>query len=393
MATRRGNGEGNIYKKRGYWEARITKGYDKNGVQSFKYFSSKKKGDLIKKLDNYKAERQKGTYLEPSKLMLGEWLDGFYESHVVNRVQISTRASDESHIKNHLKPNLGLIKLTELKGPQIQKVYNQMSKDGRVDGKGGLSPKMIRNVHLTLHKALEQAVKDDLIIKNPLKGVTLPRREKPEIEILSPEEQKALVLECPNTPWGMVILLALYSGMRRGELLALTWEDIDFKKNTIRINKQLARLKDYGENPKMKTKLALRKGTKTSSSNRLICIAPVIMDKLKQHKLKQDVASKSFGKEYQNSNMVFCREDGQLIDPGTFRDFYLKTLSKAGVVHKTFHALRHTFATRALESGVSIKVVSEILGHASIQITLDTYSHVSPELQQEAMQKIVDVFF
>ena len=392
MAGRRANGEGGIYRKGRYWEAVITKGYDSNGKQRFKYFSAKTQQEAKRKLEEYKELIKKGCYIETSKQTVGEWLDTFYEAFVVDKVKISTRVSDEAHIKNHLKPNLGGIKLNELKGQQVQEVYKKLHKNGRVDGKGGLSPKMVRNIHLTLNKALERAVKDDLIVKNPLKYVILPRREKKEIEILTPDEQKRLVLECPNHIWGMAILLTLYSGMRMGEVLGLKWSDIDFEKNTIRINKQLARLKDYDVNAKMKTKLALRNGTKTSSSNRSICIAPVIMEKLKGYKLKQEEGIKKWGKAYNNLNMVFCREDGQLIDPGTFRDFYLNTLKKANVAHKTFHALRHTFATRALESGVSIKVVSEILGHASIQITLDTYSHVSEELQQDAMQKIVDNF-
>ena len=268
-----------------------------------------------------------------------------------------------------------------------------MLKDGRVDGKGGLNPKTIRNIHLTLHKALEQAVKDDLIIKNPLKSVSLPRMQKKEIEILTPEEQKRLNSVCFDHPWGMAVLLTLYSGMRMGELLGLTWDNVDFENNKLKVTKQLGRLKDYSKNPKAKTILSLRNETKTSSSNRTIYIASVVMKRLKEHKLKQDVESEKWGKAYKNSNLVFCREDGQLIDPATFRNFYLKTLKNANVEHKTFHALRHTFATRALEVNSNIKVVSEILGHASIQITLDTYSHVSEELQQETMQKIVDVFF
>jgi integrase len=125
----------------------------------------------------------------------------------------------------------------------------------------------------------------------------------------------------------------------------------------------------------------------------MIYIAPAVMAKLKEHQERQEQLRKKFGKAYMNLGMVFCREDGWYIDPKTFRDFYLRTLDKAGVDHKTFHALRHTFATRALESNANIKVVSEILGHASIQITLDTYSHVSTELQRDTMQMIADNFF
>ena len=394
MAGKRGNGEGCIFKnKEGRYEARITKGYNASGKQQFKYFSAKTREEVKEKLNSYIEQQKKGTYVEPNKLILGEWLDSVYENHIVNKVKTSTRASAESIIAKHLKPHFGNVRLNELKGTQIQKFYNSLLVDGRIDKKGGLSPKTIKNIHLVLHGALEQAVKEDLIIKNPLKSVTLPRSHNKEIEILSPEEQKRLAEKCSDHPWGMAILLTLYSGMRLGEVLALTWKDINFDKNILSINKQLSRLKDYSKDAPAKTKLYLRRETKTKSSERIIAIAPVIMEKLKLYKQKQDLERAYWQKCYNNLNLVFCRDDGNLIDPATFRDFYHRTLKKAGMGHKTFHALRHTFATRALESNAPIKVVSEILGHASIQITLDTYSHVSLELQQETMQRMVDIFF
>lgn len=394
MPKKRGNGEGCVFKnKDGRWEARITKGYDVNGKQQFKYFSAKTRQEVTQKLNKYIDERNKGVFIESDDQTLEQWLEYWYRNYMANNVKTSTRASDESIIEKHLKPRFGTIKLRELKGSQIQIAYNEMLVNGRADGKGGLSPKTIRNIHLVLHRALEQAVKDDLIIKNPLKSVTLPRDAKKDIEILTPDEQKKLEKHCNDHPWGMAILLTLYSGLRLGEVLGLTYPDIDFNRNTISINKQVSRLKDYSDNAKAKTKLYLRQETKTSSSNRTIAIASVIMNKLKEYKAQQELNRKRWGKAYNNLNMVFCREDGYFIDPTTFREFYLRTLKKANIESKTFHALRHTFATRALESNVNIKVVSELLGHASIQITLDTYSHVSHELQQDAMQKIADNYY
>lgn len=394
MAKRRPNGEGHIYKdKRGYWGAQITKCYDANGKQKFRYFTGKTQQDVIKKLNEYKEQVGRGINVDFSRATVAEWLDYWYENHVVGKTKTSCRCNDESIINRHLKPHFGRIRLQEFKGIQAQIVYNQMLIDGRLDKKGGLNPKTIKNIHLVLHRAMEQAIRDDLLIKNPLKSVTLPRMEKHEAETLSVEEQKKLEKVCTDDlPWNMAIILTLYSGLRLGELLGLTWQCVNFERNCITINKQLNRLKDYDVDAPLKTKLCLRNETKTKCSERVIAIAPVIMDKLKKHKEVQDRLHKRWGSDYKNLDMVFCMEDGNFLDPRTFKDHYNRILKKAAIGHKTFHALRHTFATRSLEINSNIKVVSEILGHASIQITLDTYSHVSPGLQQEAMQRLADNF-
>jgi len=389
------NGEGCVRqdKKTGRWLAAITIGYNSKGQQQFKYFSSKTQRDVVKKLNDYKGQMDKGLAVESNQITVGEWLDCWYENYVVGKVKVKTRCDYESSIRCHIKPHLGRIKLTELKGMQVQQFYNELLKNGRLDKKGGLSPKTIRNIHIGLHRAMEQAVYNDLIIKNPLKGVSLPKQTNKSIEILTQEEQKQLVSKCFDHPWGIAVFLTLYTGMRLGEVLGLTWNDIDFEKNTISINKQVGRIQNFDPNIKSKTLLCLRNETKTSSSNRIISVAPKIMEKLSEHKIAQEKHRKKWKSAYNNLDMVFCREDGNLVDPKTFRTFYLKTLEKAEVGHKRFHALRHTFATRAMEANSHVKAVSIILGHASSQITLDTYSHVSQDLQQETMQKIVDCFY
>jgi len=393
--TKKSNGEGHIYydKDKKYWFAQLTRGYGPNGKQLYKYFGAKTKQEILRKRDEFKALQRKGVCIESSKMTVSSWLDYWYENHVIDKVKTTTRVDYETSLRCHLKPNLGNIKLIELKGMHVQQLYNQLQKTGRVDGKGGLSPKSIRNIHIVFHRALEQAITNDLIVKNPLRGVTLPKKESKPIVVLAQDEQKRLEGHCFEHPWGVAILLTLYSGMRLGEVLGLTWKDIDFEKNCISINKQVGRLKDFSPEAKQKTKLYLRNETKTSSSNRTIATTPEIMKELTKHKDSQEKQRRKWGAAYNNLNMAFCREDGNLVDPKTFRTFYLNTLKKAGVEHKTFHALRHTFATRAMEVNSHVKAVSSILGHAGIQITLDTYSHVSQELQQETMQKIVDNFF
>ena len=187
----------------------------------------------------------------------------------------------------------------------------------------------------------------------------------------------------------MAILLDLYTGMRRGELFALTWNDIDFEKRTITINKQLNRLKNFDSNISSKTILQIQPYTK-NSQERIISVSTIMLEKLKNYKIQQSKIT--WDDLYNDKKLVFCREDGTYLDPKTFEDFFKKTLKLAGVENTNVHALRHTSATRALESNIPVKVVSKILGHANIQITLDTYTHVLPELQEEAMQIIADKF-
>lgn len=394
MGKKRANGEGHVYqKKNGDWEAMPTVGFNGKGKQRWKYLTGKTKQEALARMYDYKASVERGNYVEPTKMSVEAFLDYWYNNHSANKVKDTTRADDESIIRNHLKPYFGKFKLCSLKGYQIQETYNYMTKSGKAkDKKERLSAKTIRNIHAVFSRALKQACKEGLIAKNPLESVTLPRIEKTSIEILSPKEQKALEEKCYDHPWGMAIILTLYSGMRLGEVLGLAWTDVNFDKNTISINKQCSRLKNFDSDVKSKTKLGLRSETKTKSSNRVICIAKAVMDKLKSYKQEQDTHKEKIKSVYNDLDMVFCTENGYYIDPKTFGDFYTRTLKKAGVEHKTFHALRHTFATRALEMGIPPKVVSEILGHSGVQITLDTYTHVSPELQSNAMQKIAENF-
>lgn len=391
----RGNGEGNIrQKKDGRWEARITIGYNDEGKQKLKYFYGKTRQECSDKLTEFKNDNNKGTYIEPSKYNVSQWLDEWYNDHVVNSVKLSTRVSYELIIRQHLKPNFGHYKLRDLKSNTIQGVYRKMLENGRVDGKGGLSEKTIRNIHLVFRKALQVAYANDMIPKNPVTDgrITLPEiPKKKEIRVFTPEEQKAIEQACRGERWGMIILLDLYTGMRQGEILALTWNDIGFEKNTITINKQLGRLKNFNKDIPGKTILEIQSYTK-NSNDRIISVSPAIMDRLKEYQEKEEKNKQDWGKAYKDNNLVFCREDGHYVEPKTFQDYFKRVLKKAGVKDGNVHAMRHTFATRALEAGIPVKVVSQILGHSNIQITLDTYSHVLPELQAEAMQTITDKF-
>lgn len=394
-AKRRGNGEGCIHQlKDGSWEARIMIGSNANGKPRFKTFTSKKRSVVAAKLADYIANR-KDEPQTAADYTMERWLLQWFNNYVDKNVKLSTKVSYEGIIRNNLIPYIGRIKLAELKKVDIEKMYRTLLESGRADGKGGLSVKTVQNVALVLHKALDEAMKCEYITKNPADIANVPtlRSEKSsqkEIEILSRQNQQVLMDVCGDDVYGVAIKTDMYTGLRLGELLGLKWSDIDFQGKTVTVSRQVNRLKDYSPNAKAKTRLGIQEDTKTKSSHRTISLSEPLLEILLKHKEKQEAVKKSWGKSYQDLDMVFAREDGFYIDPATFRDHYQKKLKEAGLGHYRIHALRHTFATRALEAGVPIKVVSQILGHTSVKITMDIYSHVSPELQSESMNKIAE---
>ena len=395
---KRGNGEGSIWKMpNGYYEARIMIGRNEQGKPKYKTFTGKQRAIVDRKLTEYKASRKANEPKHAIKQTLGQWLFRWYNEYVIPNVKTSTRVNYESTINRHLIPRLGHIALGELKKTDIEAMYNDLLENGRVDGKGGLSVKSVKGIKIALHAALEEALRREYIIKNPSSIAKVPTlrstgTSKKEIEILTKEEQKRLMLACSNDVYGVGVFTALHTGVRIGELLGIQWDDVDFDKRTIQINKQVNRMKDYSDNAKAKTRLGIQYSTKTASSCRLISMSEPLAEKLAQYKDIQQAERQLWGSKYNNLNMVFARWDGNYMDPATFRDKYREILRGAGLKRLTVHALRHTFATRALEAGIPIKVVSKLLGHTSIEITMDTYSHVLPELQNEAVNRIAEYY-
>ena len=392
---RRKNGDGSIRElKNGSWEARIMIGRQPDGKKKMKTFTRKTCKEALKALNDFKANRL-DIPSNASNLTIEQWLWTWFKDYVAINLKDATKVSYEGIIRNNLVPYIGRIKLADLKKVDIEKMYRTLLTNGRIDGKGGLSVKTIHNVALMLHKALDEAMKCEYITKNPADIANVPtlrseNRSRKEIEILSRQNQQALMEVCGGDVYGVAIKTDMYTGLRLGELLGLKWSDIDLQAKTVTISRQVNRLKDFSPNAKSKTRLGIQEDTKTQSSHRTISLPEPLLEILLKHKEKQETSKKSWGKSYQNMDMVFAREDGFYIDPATFRDHYQKKLKEAGLGHYTIHALRHTFATRALETGVPIKVVSQILGHSTVQITMDTYSHVLPELQSESMNKIAE---
>lgn len=379
---KRANGEGSIYQRpNGTWVAQITTGRDSEGKLKRVSFSGKTRKEVQEKVTKALSELQTGTFVEPTKTTVSQWLDTWMQEYKKQSLRPTTYESYEIIIEVHIKPAIGGIQLRQLQPSDLQRFYNSKLENGRADGKGGLSPRMIRYIHAILHGALRQAVKEGLVIRNVTEAVTLPRQKKKEFTPLTQEQVIKFLDSIKEDRLFPAILLDIGSGLRRGELLGLRWKDVDFKNRVIKVRQSLARVK--GE--------WLFQEPKSEKSKRSIPIPGDIIAELKSHKARQNQEKLLAGETYQDNDLIFATPDGRPLETRSFLRHFEKLLDNAGLPKVRFHDLRHTYATLLLEAGEHPKVVQELLGHSQITMTLDTYSHVLPELKQAAALKINNI--
>ncbi|MCI1958124.1 MAG: site-specific integrase [Clostridia bacterium] len=373
--TRRGSNEGSIRKRNdGRYEVRITTGINyetgKPNRASF-YAKNKEEAKNILQTQIYKTRVLKIN--DTGTVTLGQWLKEWLEVYMKNTLKQSTFISYRGYIKNHFAV-ISNIKLKDLTAKIIQELYNHKFKEEK------LSPKTIKNMNNCLHKALSQAQKEGFIFTNPCDAVNTPRSEYKEIEVLSLEEQKKLIRESYNYRYGVFVRLVLSTGLRIGELLGLQWQDINFDSCCIFVKRTLNRLNTYSGETKTEIVLGV---PKSKNSIRMIPLSSGALNDLKKWTEVQNKDKETASEAYINSGFVVTNELGNYIEPRTFRDYYRNMLKNAGLKSFTFHALRHTFATRAMERGMDSKTLSVIMGHFSVSFTLDTYAHVLNEHKKE----------
>ncbi|WP_303836704.1 site-specific integrase [Ruminococcus flavefaciens] len=382
---RNANGEGSIIKdKRGFWRGAISLP-SSNGKHKKKYIYGKTRKDVSDKMNDIINQLRTNTYVEPCKITLYEWLCTWLDQYCKNEVRLSTYVNYDTYVQRHIRNTIGEYKLCDLNTAIMQAFFNDKAKKGKLNGSGGLSPKTIKNMHDMMHRALDKAVHLDMIIKNPTDYVALPKRKKTEMRYLTTEEQSNLQDAIKGERLEMPILLALYTGMRQGELFGLQWSYVHLEskdRSWLRVVQAVNRFSDRTNESEKKTFLALSE-PKTPHSVRAIPLLPYIAERLRQYKEEQEEYFKEKGLPM--TNMVFTTKAGNLVDPRDFqRDFKL-LLKRYNLREINVHALRHTFATRALESGMNVKTLSKILGHSSVAFTLDTYAHVTEDLKFEEM--------
>lgn len=327
---------------------------------------------------------QRGEYVEPSKRMLAvflaEWLDSMRAT-----VRPSTWAAYKMLAEVHIIPALGTVPLQRLTAAQLNALYADLLAGGRCDGKGGLSPRTVRYVHVTLHRALGEAVKWGLLTRNVADASTPPRQTKGrELRVWSAEELRAFLEATRSDFYHALLYLASMTGMRRGEVLGLSWGSLDLAGGRLSVSRTLIAVKGQ---PTFST-------PKTAKGRRSVALDPATVGVLRAHRTRvlEDRLILGLGAP-RADDLVFTAPDGGPVDPEGFSDHFLRLVKAAGLPRIRFHDLRHTHATVCLQAGLHPKVVSERLGHASVSITLDTYSHAIPAMQEEAAAKVAALVF
>lgn len=378
-ANRNAKGMGTIRQRQdGRWEARYTLGRDPGtGKQIQKSIYGKSRKEAQQKLIRTMIAIEDGLYTPPSKLTLGEWLD-IWLAEYTGGLKPLTRSTYEGQIKNRIKPCLGAVHLSELKTAQIQQFYNTLYNGSTKMGK--LAPKTIKNIHGVLHKALKQAVELGYIKINPSDICQLPRVPKAEIKPLNEEQISDFLQAIKGHPLERLFLVTLFTGMRQGEVLGLTWDCVDFNRGCILIKKQLIKERKAGG----KYLFASLKNDKT----RRITPAPSIMEVLLKQKEGQNIWQAQAGCEWEDSGLVFTNEYGRYLTHITVYRNFKAIMAQIGSPQTRFHDLRHSYAVAALRSGDDVKTVQETLGHYTAAFTLDVYGHVSEQMRWESAQRM-----
>lgn len=376
MAKKRANGEGNIRKRKdGRWEGRYTAGYDpKTGKRIIKNVLGKTQAEVKQKLSTAMEACKAVDVVRSDDYTVAEWLRTWFALYAKPNIRPTTARSYQGSMELHIIPRIGCIKLNKLTGRDIQKLYKDLMENGRLrkaqkSKQPGLSSTTVRGIHMMLHNALDRAVKERLILRNPTEDCIIPKVQKQEMKILHPEDMKAYLEAAEKRGVLPMFYLELVSGIRKGELVALRWEDLDVEHRTISVSKQA--LGGLGK------ELVVNR-PKTENSIRRISIPQEAVDLLVQEHEKHPESPYLFPSPL----------TGGMYHPDSVVNLHKKILKDAGLEHIRFHDLRHTFATTALQNGVDVKTVSSMLGHYDAGFTLCTYTHATRQMQEQAAEKM-----
>jgi integrase len=371
---KRGNGEGSIYRRNdGRWVGELT---IEGRRRKFVYGKTRK--EVQEKLHAALQERQQGMVLTgTARQTVAQFLADWLENSQKHSVRPRTYERYEEVVRLHIVPVLGHHRMQKLSAQHVQAFYTKKLNEG-------LAATTVGVFHIVLHKAFDTAMKWGLVPRNVCDLVSPPRAKKFEMKPLTIEQTQQLLAAARGHLQEALFILALATGMRRGELLALKWQDINFAKGQLQVRRILTRIPS-----KMPGKGYIEAEPKTQKSRRSVVIASFALEALKLHRIHQREAKMKAGPAWQDHDYVFCTSIGTHLNPtNDILNELKKLLQKAGLPDIRFHDLRHSAATLLLSEGVHPKVVQELLGHSTISITLDVYSHVLPSMQQDAIGRL-----
>lgn len=379
--TRAAQGAGSIRQRpNGSWEARITVGTDPGTGKPIRrsvYAPTQK--EVRQKMTAIQRQVDSGTYQAPDKTTVAEWLDTWMETFCKTKVKPLTFSSYQVAIRTHIKPALGTLKLQALKGTHVQKMYNDMTG-------AGLSPKTVKNTAAILHKALTVALKQGFIHSNPCDAAELPAAQCEEIKPLSDAEIPLFLSAIDNHPMRNAYALCLFCGLREGECLGLSWDQVDFTHKRITIRQQLQKSKERGVGYYI---------AQTTKSGKLRQIEPpeIAFQYLRAEKSKQAANQLAAGALWSNpDNLVFTDELGRHYAIFTFYRHFKEIAAGIGRPDARPHDLRHTAATVAIASGADVKSVQDLLGHATASFTLNVYAHTSDKMRQDTATRMQNYY-
>ena len=366
MAKRRANGDGTLRKRDdGRWEGRIVIGTKKNGQTLYKGFTNKFQKEVLSQMNLFKEKLKGATLCEDYRMTLGEWLDKWLNEHMAFSIRESTKQGYSRYIE-YIKPHLGHKQVSAITTADVQKMYNKLKENGRQRNHPTmghqLSDSMVRSIHMMLHEAMDYAMREHMILKNPTEGTTIPKAAEKEMQILN-EAQIRTFMEAikQDEIWRDFFYLELMTGLREGEICALKWCDFDAESGKLAVCRTLHKDGTTGE-------------TKTYSGMRSIKLPESAADMLRERK-KMAVSEWIFPNPLKPEKAV----SGQAA-----YNRLKKILKKCNLPNIRFHDLRHTFATQAIAGGVDPKSLSHLLGHTKASFSLDRYTHVTNEMQAGA---------
>ena len=372
MSKKRGNGEGSITKRKdGRWMARYTVHTAKGPKR--KHIYGRTRQEVAEKLSKAASDRAGGLIFDGDHETLGAYLQRWIDEVVRGTVKQPTLENYAYIARLHIIPQLGRVRLSALKARDVRRLYRE-----KLDT--GLSPRTVQIIHTVLRKALQQAVRDDVLPRNVCDAVTAPRQTKKEMRPLTPEQAKRLLENLREDRLGALYVLAVTAGLREGELLGLRWEDADLERGVLRVRRQLTR-----------TRVGLSFTTPKRGKARVVRLTDMAIAALEVHREAQNGERAGAGSLWQEMGLVFTSTIGTPVDVGnlTYRSFR-PLLKRSGLPRIRFHDLRHTCATLLLSKGTHPKIVQEMLGHANISMMMDTYSHVLPDMQERAVSAMDD---